>query len=70
MLLNYCQGCRYHEIGIIDGDGQSKCTKENCLAVYTKCVTEEAVKQFLQNDRRKEIANPAALSRATVELNR
>ena len=51
MLLNYCQGCRYHEIEIIDADEQSKCTKENCLAVFTKCVTEEAVRQFLQNDR-------------------
>jgi hypothetical protein len=51
MLVSYCRECKYHEISDVEGDEHSKCNKENCLSVYTKCLTEEAVKQFLQRDK-------------------
>jgi hypothetical protein len=51
MILSYCQRCKQHEIVQIEDLKYSKCLKEKCLSVYTKCVADEAVKQFLQRDR-------------------
>jgi hypothetical protein len=51
MILFYCQRCEQHEIVHVEGFKYSKCLKEKCLSVYTKCVADEAVKQFLQRDR-------------------
>jgi hypothetical protein len=51
MIFSYCNGCRYHETVEIDGSKHSRCLKENCLAVYTKCLTEGAVKQLIARDR-------------------
>ena len=50
MVLSYCNGCKYLEKVEINGENHSRCQKENCLSVYTKCVSEEAVRQFIHND--------------------
>jgi len=50
MLLSHCRGCAYHEITDKEGHKQSKCNKENSLSIYTKCLAEEAVKQFIERD--------------------
>ena len=53
MLLFYCRECVYHEIVDLREHQQSKCVKENCLSIYTKCLTDEAVKQFIDRDKPK-----------------
>jgi hypothetical protein len=50
MILSYCQRCEQHVIVQVEDFKYSKCQKEKCLSVYTKCVADEAVKQFLQRD--------------------
>ena len=52
MIIKYCNKCAYHEVVEIEKVNQSRCGKENCLSLYTKCVTEEALRQFLKNDKR------------------
>ena len=51
MTLFYCRECVYHEIIHLREHQQSKCIKENCLSIYTKCLTNEAVKQFIDRDK-------------------
>ena len=53
MLLSYCGGCVYHEIIENEGHKQSKCKKENSLSIYTKCLAEEAVKQFIERNQQR-----------------
>ena len=50
MLLSYCSECNHLETVEIKEESHSKCRKENCLAIYTKCISEEAIKQFVSND--------------------
>ena len=39
----------------------SRCLKENCLVIYSKCLTEKAVEKFLREDEehKKELGNSA-----------
>lgn len=57
MLLFYCKECEYHEIIDVEGHKHSKCYKENRLAIYTKCLTDEAVKQFIDKDKQRDTVN-------------
>ena len=47
MILSYCKYCEYHEIALVDECEYSKCLKNNCLAIHTKCVQNEALRQFI-----------------------
>ena len=51
MILLYCKICDYHEAVVIYGTEHSRCLKENCLSVYTKCLTEEAVRRFIHENK-------------------
>ena len=51
MVLFYCSGCKYLEKVGMKGEDHSRCQKENCLSIYTKCVSEEALRQFIHNDK-------------------
>jgi hypothetical protein len=48
---------------MIEKDDQmhSRCLKENCLVIYSRCLTEKAVERFLrENDaQKKELENSA-----------
>ena len=47
MILACCSRCEYHEKVEIDRTLYSKCQKENCLSMYSNCVTTTAVQRFV-----------------------
>jgi hypothetical protein len=61
MILSCCKYCEYHSIIKIDGHVHSRCLKENCLVIYSKCFTDKAVKKFLRenDDHKKKLENAA-----------
>lgn len=61
MTLSYCNGCVHHGTVEIQQENHSRCEKENCLSVYAKCVSEEAIRQFINNNgvRRNQWTNSA-----------
>ncbi|MBW1982808.1 MAG: hypothetical protein JRJ12_16510 [Deltaproteobacteria bacterium] len=50
MILEYCKKCEHHETVELDSRPHSRCLKENCLSIYTKCVADAAVQQFIAHD--------------------
>ncbi len=61
MILSYCKHCEHHSTLEIDGHIHSRCLKENCLVIYSKCLTEKAVEKLLREneDHKKELENSA-----------
>jgi hypothetical protein len=61
MIISYCRHCKYHGAIEIDNHMHSRCLKENCLVIYSKCFTYKAVKKFLREDKdtKKELENSA-----------
>jgi hypothetical protein len=61
MILTYCRQCKYHSTIDIENHIHSRCLKENCLVIYSKCFTDKAVKKFLREhkDSKKEFGNSA-----------
>ena len=59
MILSYCKYCEYHSMVEIEGQMHSRCLKENCLVIYSKCLTVRALEKFLQQneDQEKTLAN-------------
>ena len=53
MIVSYCKHCEHHEIVLIEECEHSRCLKENCLCIYTKCLTEAAVGKFICEDQSK-----------------
>ena len=51
MRLNHCLQCKFHEELKIDGTSFSRCTKENCLSIYSDCITAVAMVRFLEQNR-------------------
>jgi len=50
MILACCSTCEHHEKVEIDRTFYSKCQKENCLSMYSNCVTITAVRKFLSQN--------------------
>jgi hypothetical protein len=50
MILACCSTCEHHEKVEIDCTLYSKCQKENCLSMYSNCVTHKAVKRFVSQN--------------------
>ena len=50
MILAHCLKCEFHEKFEIDKMIYSKCSKENCLSIYSNCVRVKAVKKFVSNN--------------------
>ena len=50
MILACCAICEHHEKVEIDCKLHSKCQKENCLSMYSNCVTHTAVKKFVSQN--------------------
>ena len=61
MILSYCKHCEHHSTVEIEGHMRSRCLKENCLVIYSKCLTEKAVEKLLREneDHKKELVNSA-----------
>ena len=61
MILSYCKHCEHHSTVEIEGQMHSRCLKENCLVVYSRCLTQSAVERFLQenDDYKTELENSA-----------
>jgi hypothetical protein len=61
VILSYCKHCAYHATVEIDNQMHSRCLKENCLAVYSKCLAQKAIERFLRenDDRKKELGSSA-----------
>ncbi|HVO84640.1 MAG TPA: hypothetical protein VMU60_09455 [Syntrophobacteria bacterium] len=51
MVLIHCMKCRYHEEVKLDGSPSSRCRKENCLSMYSDCVANAAMQQFIDQNR-------------------
>jgi len=51
MILIHCLKCRSHEEVKVDGVSYSRCGKENCLSMYSDCVANAAMKQFIHRNR-------------------
>ncbi len=51
MILIHCVKCRYHEEVKVNGASDSRCRKENCLSMYSHCITKAAMKQFIDRNR-------------------
>ena len=51
MRLKYCLQCKSREEVRIDGKPFSRCTKENCLSIYSDCINEVAMSRFLEHNR-------------------
>ena len=60
MILKYCMKCSYHELTEINAQEYSRCGKENCLSIYAKCITEEAVRQFIHRNEPYRIEAPTS----------
>ena len=61
MILSYCKHCEHHSTVEIEGHMHSRCLKENCLVIYSKCLTEKAIERFLHEneDHKKELEDSA-----------
>ena len=61
MILSYCKHCEHHSMAEIEDQVHSRCLKENCLAVYSKCLTQKAVERFSHenDDHKRELGNSA-----------
>jgi len=51
MIIRSCLDCKFHKIRHGEEYQSSYCGKEGCWAVYTNCITQKAVEQFLNEER-------------------
>jgi hypothetical protein len=51
MILVHCLKCGYHEESTTEGEAVSRCRKENCLSMYSDCVANAAMSQFIEGNR-------------------
>jgi hypothetical protein len=58
MILIHCVKCRYHEEVNVSGASDSRCRKENCLSKYSDCITNAAMKQFIDRNRLASLDRP------------
>ena len=60
MILACCSTCEYHEKVEIDLTLYSKCQKENCLSMYSNCVTNRAVERFVSQNALDQTEEPSS----------
>ena len=60
MILTCCSTCEYHEEFEIDCKFYSRCQKENCLSMYSNCVTHRAVRKFVSQNTLDQTAEPSS----------
>ena len=50
MIVAYCSRCEHHERVEMDSELHSKCSKENCLSIYSNCIRVIAVNKFISQN--------------------
>ena len=60
MILACCETCEYHEKVEIELTFYSKCQKENCLSMYSNCVTNRAVERFVSQNTLDDTEEPSS----------
>jgi hypothetical protein len=53
MIIGVCRDCEYHVIKWDQEEKKSHCSKENMWSIYTKCITNIALAQFIERERLK-----------------
>ncbi|HDM76503.1 MAG TPA: hypothetical protein ENG51_08540 [Deltaproteobacteria bacterium] len=64
MVLKVCMNCPFHEITQnVDNQSVSFCGKENCYSVYSRCIGQKALEDFLRKN-----GVPMGLRRSALDL--
>ena len=48
MVIKYCFQCAFHEKKQDEEKQMSYCSKENCWSEFSKCLSKQALKKFLE----------------------
>ena len=51
MILTHCLKCEYHSEAKIDDELHSKCNNENCLSIYSNCIRNAALNEFVSQNK-------------------
>lgn len=51
MIIGVCQNCEYHSIKWDDEGRKSHCSKENLWSIYTKCIMNIALSEFIEREK-------------------
>ena len=49
MVVRYCLHCNYHKIKA-EVQGHSYCARENCYSQFSKCLSNQALVRFLEQE--------------------
>ncbi len=50
MVLRSCLNCKFHEIRDAENGKKSSCRREKCWSVFSKCIANRALEEFLNQD--------------------
>jgi hypothetical protein len=51
MVIRFCTSCAFHEIrSDEEGNKKSHCGKENCWSMFSKCLSNQALRTFLERE--------------------
>jgi len=50
MLIKYCLTCAFHQVKAEDAEEYSYCSRENCYAQFSKCLSKHALAKFLDEE--------------------
>jgi hypothetical protein len=51
MILKGCISCQFHNVKVEEGEKMSHCSKENCWARFSKCVSLKALDKYLETEK-------------------
>lgn len=51
MLIKSCFQCKFHQTKQDQNEQTSYCQRENCWSQYSKCVADQALRRFLEEER-------------------
>ena len=57
MIIKVCFDCKFHDIRREEEMQNSYCRKENCWSEYSDCITEKALKLFLNEEKQSSSAS-------------
>ena len=51
MILRICRDCEHHEVQWDENEKMGHCSKENMWSIYTKCISNLALAEFIERER-------------------